>query len=147
MGKQVAWEYIQQFSRPIPAVTFNQQELRADYPNGGQVRIYGADNPDSLRGLYFDGIVLDEYRLMPPRTFGEVLRPALSDRQGWAVFLGTPAGKNQFYDVVQQAKLDATWGYAKYRASQTGIISAAELDAARKDMTADEYAARVPNVL
>ena len=63
---------------------------------------------------------------MPPRTFGEVLRPALSDRQGWAVFLGTPAGKNQFYDVVQQAKLDATWGYAKYRASQTGIISAAD---------------------
>lgn len=139
-GKAVAFDYIQYYSRPIPGVTFNQSELRADYPNGGQVRIYGADSPDSLRGLYFDGVVLDEFGLMPPRTFSEVIRPALSDRQGWALFLGTPAGKNQFYDVVQQAKADPAWFFAEFRASQTGIISPEELAAARKDMTSDEYA-------
>jgi len=139
-GKAVAFDYIQFYSRPVPGVAFNQSELRADYPNGGQVRIYGADSPDSLRGLYFDGVVLDEFGLMPPRTFSEVIRPALSDRQGWALFLGTPAGKNQFYDVVQQAKTDPSWFFAEFKASDTQIIDAAELAAARKDMTADEYA-------
>ncbi len=139
-GKAVAFDYIQFYSRPVPGVAFNQSELRADYPNGGQVRIYGADSPDSLRGLYFDGVVLDEFGLMPPRTFSEVIRPALSDRQGWALFLGTPAGKNQFYEVVQQSKTDPAWFFAEFKASQTGIIAPEELAAARKDMTADEYA-------
>ena len=139
-GKAVAFDYIQHYSRVVPGVVFNQSELRADYPNGGQVRIYGADSPDSLRGLYFDGVVLDEFGLMPPRTFSEVIRPALSDRQGWALFLGTPAGKNQFYDISRQAQTDPSWFFAEFKASQTGIINADELLAARKDMTADEYA-------
>ena len=139
-GKSVAMDYLLHYSAPIPHCKPSVSELSVTYPNGGQVRIYGADNPDSLRGLYFDGIVLDEYGLMPPRIFSEVLRPALSDRQGWALFLGTPAGKNQFYEVVQQAKTDPSWFFAEYKASQTGIIPAEELGAARKDMPADEYA-------
>lgn len=139
-GKSVAFDYIQHYSRAIPGVTFNQSELRADYPNGGQVRIFGADSPDSLRGLYLDGVVLDEYGLMSPRIFSEILRPALSDRKGWAFFIGTPAGKNQFYDQVAHAKANDGWFFAEFKASQTGYIDASELDAARKDMTADEYA-------
>ncbi len=139
-GKAVAFDYIQHYSRPIPGVSFNQSELRADYPNGGQLRIYGADSPDSLRGIYLDGVVLDEYGLMSPRVFTEVIRPALSDREGWAFFIGTPAGKNQFYDVVQHAKAQPDWFFAEYKASETKIIPEAELIAARKDMTADEYA-------
>jgi hypothetical protein len=128
------------YSAGIPGVERNVSELRVDYPTGGQVRIYGADNPDSLRGLYFDGVVFDEFGLMPPGVFSEVVRPALSDRLGWAVFLGTPAGKNQFYEVAQQAKSNPEWFYAEYKASDTGIIPESELAAARKDMTADEYA-------
>ncbi len=140
MGKSIIWDYLRYFASPIPMVDIRISELSVTYPNESQVRIYGADNPDSLRGLYFDGIVLDEYGLMHPRIFSEVIRPALSDRQGWALFLGTPAGKNQFYEVVQQAKADPSWFFAEYKASQTGVISQIELDAARKDMTADEYA-------
>src|SRR6185436_3561935 len=139
-GKAIAFDYIQHYSRPIPGVTFNQSELRADYPNGGQLRIYGADSPDSLRGIYLDGCVLDEFGLMPPRIFSEVVRPALSDRGGWAFFIGTPAGKNQFYDIVQHAKAQPDWFFAEYKASETGIIEPSELASARKDMTADEYA-------
>jgi phage terminase large subunit len=139
-GKSVAFDYIQHFSRAIPGVQFNQSELRADYPNGGQLRIYGADSPDSLRGIYLDGIVLDEYGLMSPKVFSEVIRPALSDRLGWAFFIGTPNGKNQFYDIVQHAKAQPDWYFADYKASQTHILDQAELAAARKDMTADEYA-------
>lgn len=140
-GKSIAWDYLTHYCAPIEEGSkVSISELSVTLPNGGQVRIYGADNPDSLRGLYFDGVVLDEYGLMPPRIFSEVLRPALSDRQGWALFLGTPAGKNQFYDVIRQAKADPGWHYAEYKASQTGYVPADELAAARKDMTADEYA-------
>lgn len=139
-GKSIAWDYLVHYSSPIPGVQPRVSELALNYPNGGQVRIFGADNPDSLRGLYFDGLVFDEYGLMPPNIFTEVLRPTLSDRGGWALFLGTPAGKNQFHDVIQQARQDPTWFYAMHKASETGLIAADELAAARKDMTADEYA-------
>ncbi len=139
-AKGTSWDYLMAFSAPIPGCKVSISELSVTYPNGGQVRLFGADNPDSLRGFYFDGVVFDEYGLQQPRIFTEVIRPALSDRQGWALFLGTPAGKNQFYEIIQQAKQDAGWFYAEYKASQTGIIDPLELEAARKDMTADEYA-------
>ena len=139
-AKSIAWDYLVHYSSNIPNVTARVSELTITYPNGGQVRLFGADNPDSLRGLYFDGVVFDEYGLQPPRIFTEVVRPALSDRQGWAWFLGTPAGKNQFYDVIQQAQSDPDWFYACHKASETGLIQASELVSAAKDMTADEYA-------
>lgn len=147
-GKQIAWDYIRQFTEPVPGRAVNVSELRVDFPhNDSQIRIYGADNPDSLRGLYLDGVVLDEYGLMPPNIWGEVLRPALADRQGWALFIGTPAGKNQFYDLIYGdnagwpgAKNHPDWHFAEYKASQTGYVEQSELTAARQDMTADEYA-------
>lgn len=143
-GKSIAWDYMKHYAAPIPGVTMHESELRIDYPDTGfgrpQVRIFGADNPDSLRGLYFDGVVLDEYGLMRPTLFSEVIRPALSDREGWAFFIGTPNGKNQFYDIVEKAKSDPHWFCAIYRASETGILSAEELENARQTMTADEYA-------
>ncbi len=139
-GKATAWDYLKYYSRPIPGVVFNESELRVDFPNGGQVRIYGGDSPDSLRGLYLDGVVPDEYGLHQSDLFSTVLRPALSDREGWALFLGTPNGKNQFYDIIQHAASQPDWFYASYPASLTGIIPQKELDAARQVMTPDEYA-------
>ena len=145
-GKAIAWDYLKHYSAPVPGVGTHESELRIDYPvNESQIRIYGADNPDSLRGLYFDGVVLDEYGLMRPNLFREVIRPALSDRQGWALFLGTPNGKNQFYDIIHGtkdfagAKHSPDWFFAEYKASETQVIPAAELAAARAQMTADQY--------
>jgi len=103
-GKAVAWDYMQFYSRPIPGIKANQSELRIDYPNGGQMRIYGSDNPDSLRGIYLDDVAFDEYGLHPAQTYTEVIAPALVDRGGRALFLGTPNGKNQFWDIAQHAK-------------------------------------------
>jgi hypothetical protein len=144
-GKATSFDYFQHYSRPIPDTKVNLSELRVDYPNRGQCRIYGADNPDSLRGLYFDGVVLDEYGLHGPRTFSEVVGPTLVDRGGTALFLGTPNGKNQFYDMAQFAKEQVAagnpeWFYAEYKASQTGLLSKEFLDSQRAMMTADEYA-------
>lgn len=141
MGKQIAWDYLKHYAGPVDGVTFNESELRVDFPlNGAQVRIYGADNPDALRGIYLDGCVLDEYGLMASNLFSEVLRPLLSDRKGWALFVGTPNGKNQFYDVVQTAQREPGWFHAAYRASETHLIDPRELEEARRVMSEDEYA-------
>lgn len=144
-GKSVAWDYFQFYSRPIPGVQVNQSELRVDYPNGGQARIYGADNPDSLRGIYLDDVVFDEYGLHPAKTYTEVIAPALVDRGGRALFMGTPNGKNQFWDIAEHAKArvaakDPEWAYAEYKASVTGLLDEEFLAGARQVMTPDEYA-------
>jgi hypothetical protein len=128
------------YAAVIPGVEINESELRIDFPNGAQVRIYGADNPDSLRGIYLDGAVLDEFGLMGPTVFSEVIRPLLTDRQGWALFIGTPNGKNQFYDIAKQAQREDGWFFAAYKASDTGLIPDAELIDAKRSMTEDEYA-------
>jgi hypothetical protein len=95
----VSWDYLIDAMAPLRALaaSANQNELRVDYHNGGQVRLYGADNPDSLRGIYLDGVVLDEYGDMDLRMWSEVIRPALADRQGWAASIGTPKGRNAFH--------------------------------------------------
>jgi len=110
-------------------------------PGGRRVTLFGADNPDAIRGAYFDGVVLDEYGLQPPNLFPEVVRPLLSDRQGWATFLGTPNGRNEFYRVWQRAQQDETgqWAGVMFKASQTGIITAEELVDARAAMTEEQY--------
>lgn len=138
-AKDVAWAYLRRFTSPIPDVQVNESELRVDLPTGARIRLYGADNYDRLRGTYFDGIILDEYADMDPRAYSEVIRPALSDRQGWAVFIGTPKGRNAFWEVYNRASNDEAWYCAMHKASETGIIAPEELEAARKDMTPDQY--------
>jgi hypothetical protein len=139
-AKDVAWEYVKHYAGQIPHAAVHETELRVDLPGGVRIRLYGADNPDRLRGLYLDGVVLDEYAQMQPRVWAEVLRPALADRQGWAVFIGTPMGRNGFHALYQRALGDPAWHAAMFRASETGIIAAEELEAARRDMSEEQYA-------
>lgn len=144
-GKATSFDYFRHYSAAIPGRTVNQSELRVDFPNGGQTRIYGGDNPDSLRGLYFDGAVLDEYGLHAPKTFSEVVGPTLVDRGGWALLLGTPNGRNQFHDMAERAKREQAdgnpdWFFREYKASDTGLLDAGYLAAAKAAMTPDEYA-------
>jgi phage terminase large subunit len=139
-AKSVSWDYVKRYCSPIPGVRFNEAELRADFPNGGRVRLFGADNADALRGQYFDDVVLDEIGDMDPKAWTEVIRPALSDRQGKATFAGTPRGKNLFYDLRQRAKAKAEgWELWELRASETGLLSPAELEDARASMDASAY--------
>jgi hypothetical protein len=139
-AKNVAWDYIKQFAGKIPNVKFHETELRCDLPNGARISLLGAENPDSLRGIYLDGCVMDEVSDMPENVFPEVIRPALSDRKGWCVFVGTPKGHNAFYDKYEEAASNPDWLAAVYRASETGILDDEELDAARAVMSADQYA-------
>jgi phage terminase large subunit len=140
-AKDVAWSYLKRFTAVIPGVESHESELRVDLPNGGRVRLYGLDNYDRLRGGYFDGIVLDEYGDADPRAWQEVIRPALSDRKGWALFIGTPKGRNHFSEIWDQAQRDSDWFTMMLRASESGLLDPAELIDARKTMTEDQYEA------
>lgn len=134
-AKSVAWDYVKHYCAPIPGAKFNESELRADLPNGGRVRLFGADNYDALRGMYFDGVILDEFGDMDPRAWTEVIRPQLSDRKGWAAFAGTPKGKNEFYKIRNRAKSgEEGWSLWELKASETKVLSGSELTDARNSM-------------
>jgi hypothetical protein len=139
-AKSIAWDYLQRFAQPVMARS-NQSELWVELINGSRIKLFGADNPDALRGLYLDGIVLDEYADMKPRMWGEIIRPLLSDRKGWATFIGTPKGHNAFYEVYENALKDDAWFVKMLRASQTNIIPPEELLDANKSMTDGQYRA------
>jgi hypothetical protein len=87
------------------------------------IRLYGADNPDALRGPYLDGVVLDEFADMKPEVWHEVVRPMLADRRGSATFIGTPKGKNEFFRLYENAKKDPAWFHMMLKASDSGIIA------------------------
>jgi phage terminase large subunit len=140
-AKDVAWVYLKHYTVPIPGAQQNESELRVDLPGGRRIRLYGADNYERLRGLYLDGVVLDEYGDMDPRAWQEVIRPSLADRQGWAIFIGTPKGMNHFAEQWEKAQTDRDWFTLQLRASKTGLLPQAELDSARAEMSEEQYAA------
>jgi len=139
-AKSAAWDYAKRMTIGFPGTQINEAELRIDLWNGARIQLYGADNPDSLRGAYFDGVALDEFGMMDPTTWYQVLRPMLSDRKGWAVFIGTPAGRNTFATLYDQARSEPGWGRMYLPASATGLVDADELAAARRDMSGEAYA-------
>lgn len=138
-AKSVAFDYLMRYSAPFRK-SHNVAELQVELFNGNRVKLYGGDNPDALRGLYHDGVGIDEPAQMKPRLWPEVIRPALSDRQGWAVFTGTPAGKNEFYDIWDKAQSNKLWYKMMLKASESGILSQEELDEMRDELEEDEYA-------
>lgn len=139
-AKDVAWEYLKRYATPLFSFggSPNESELRIDLPNGGRVRLYGAENFDRLRGIYLDGVVLDEYATMDPRIW-EVVRPALSDRDGWCIWIGTPKGHNAFHDVWRRANDEDGWFALKLRASETKLLSDSEIYQVKKDLTAEQF--------
>ena len=139
-AKAVAWDYLKQFAGGIPGIKFHETELRCDLPNGGRISLLGAENPDSLRGIYLDGCFMDEVADMPEKVFPEVIRPALSDREGFCYFVGTPKGQNAFFEMYEQATNNDDWYTAVHKASDTAILNATELRSAKEAMTNDQYA-------
>lgn len=136
--KRIAWDYLLQYTRPLGAIA-NVAELRVDFM-GRRISLYGADNPDSLRGIYLDGVVLDEIGDMNPYIFSDVVRPALADRLGYAMFIGTPKGNNHFKDLRDRAdKSSDGWKLLEFKASETKLLDAGELSSAKNEMGEDKY--------
>jgi phage terminase large subunit len=141
---QTAWQYLQEAVRAIPGhkvdLTLKLVKIPSAHGTMATIRLFGADNPNSLRGLYFDGVVLDEVADMKKMVWTEVLQPALMDRLGWAVFIGTPKGKNFFYDLYEQAKKDPeTWFSQILKASDSGLLRQEDLEAYRADVDEETY--------
>jgi phage terminase large subunit len=137
-AKSVAWRYLERFSEPFMTKA-NQSELWVELVNGARIRLFGADNPDALRGNFLDGVVMDEMADMKPSVWGEIIRPLLSDRIGWATFIGTPKGHNSFYDIFNEAQKNPNWYVKTLRADQTNLLPQAELDDARASMSDNQY--------
>ena len=141
MAKRTAWDYLKEYTCVLPNVQYHETELRADLPNGARIQLLGCERPDSLRGLYIDGVILDEVAQMPPRLWTEIIRPALSDREGWMVAIGTPQGHNAFFDLYDYANHQEGWYAETFKSSETGIISDLELNEAKHLMPEEVYEA------
>jgi phage terminase large subunit len=140
-AKRIAWAYLKDYAEPYLAKPPSESELKVTLHGDRTIYCLGADNPDSLRGMYLDGGVGDEYALFRPSTFSTIIRPALSDRNGWWVFASTPRGKNLFYAEYKKAIRNPKEYYnLTLRASESGLIHHLELEALRKDMDPEEYA-------
>lgn len=148
-AKKVAWEYFKDALRDIPGFKANESELRIDIrrswraePDTAKIYLLGAENYATLRGMYLDGIVLDEYGDMNPLIWSEVVRPALSDRKGWAIIMGTPKGNNDLkakWDLAGELGPAKGWYRYRLKASESGILAEDELEAARLEMGDDKY--------
>jgi hypothetical protein len=163
-AKRAAWDYVKRFAAAVEPARFDpkllaaeaeaetigraerrktaaarEHELRVDFANGARIALFGADDPDSLRGIYLDGVVFDEFGQMPRGVWSEVVRPMLTDRKGFALFIGTPKGRNAFFDLYRGVEGRTDWRGFLHKASETGIVSPDELEAARRDMSAEEY--------
>src|SRR5271166_2467491 len=138
-AKSVAWDMFRFYASRLPGKKINEAELRIDFGGDRRIQLFGTDNPDAMRGLYFDYVVLDEFATMNPRAWPEIIRPALADREGKALIKGTPQGQNAFFEMYNERLTDPKWFVRVYRASETGILSKDELEDARKAMSQEQY--------
>lgn len=154
-AKMIAWEYLIDYTSEIPGVKVNKSELTVEIyregirdasgrgwkkkPDKIKFMLLGSDNPDSIRGIYLDGAILDEYAQCDPIIWGEIVRPALADRRGWAIFIGTPKGQNHFYTrLVKAQEQPESWYTAIFKASETGVLPEDELEDMKADMDEQE---------
>lgn len=139
-AKDVAWDYCKQLASQFPDTKINEGELRIDFSNGARIRLYGAENPDSLRGLNLCDAVFDEVAQMPFSMWSEIVLPMLLATHGKALFMGTPKGKNALWRVWDNAaKYPEEWERLMYKASETGILSPEDLAIARRETSENEY--------
>jgi hypothetical protein len=143
-AKSVAWNYLKELSKDFWAKPPNEAELtvflKTTHGTVGRIICGGTDNLDALRGNYYDGIVLDEVGDMSPSAYYSVLRPALADRKGWAIFAGTPKGYNMFWNLREEARLNPkTHMLVEVKGSESGILDDDELRDAKAQMTEDAY--------
>jgi phage terminase large subunit len=138
-AKGIAWDYLKYYSQGLTS-KISESELYVEFKhNGARISVYGADNPDSFRGLYFDGVVFDEYGQMNPIIYTQIILPTIADRKGWIVFIGTPEGKNHFYSQYMSGlAAPQRWYTYLLRASESGILSQEELATQKLEMQDDD---------
>lgn len=142
-SKDIAWLYLKHYSAPLTQLggRTNEAELSVTLPhNNAVIKLYGAENAERMRGIYLDGITVDEGQGIVKSVLTQIIMPALADRKGWLDVSGTPRGwQNLLGELYLMARNDPEWFTQVLRASETGIIDAEELANQRKLMPANEY--------
>ena len=143
-AKAIAWARLKQKVEPLQRrglVEINEGDLAVVFAhNGVTVRIFGGDNPDAMRGVRLDGCVIDEVAQIKPEVWNDIIQPALSDRKGWALFIGTPQGINLFSELYYRAEALPDWHCARYTVFDTNAIDAEEVERLRRDMNETSFA-------
>lgn len=142
--KMIAWEYLKYYTKVFPKTKVNESELWVEFL-GRRVQLFGADNPDAMRGAYFDGVILDEYAQIKQDVWDEIIFPAITDRDGWVVFSGTPKGQNHFYELYQRAVREfdsdpaGDWWAGSYPITETGIFTREQIELIRSTMSENKF--------
>lgn len=146
--KDLIWGYAKHYTAPLPDVKVNEGDLQMTLPNGATINLYGGSAAyERMRGLYFDGIVLDEFAMLNPSVFSTVVRPCLADYRGWAIVSGTSNGDDHFHDLKKRAEKEiekhggnAAWDIFIIPVNETNALHPDEVVEMTKDMTPEEYA-------
>ena len=135
-ARDVMWSVLMEVGRPV-IKTAHINNLQLTLINGATISLKGSDRPDTMRGVSLKFVVLDEYAGMKPTVWEEVLRPALADQKGSAVFIGTPTGRNHFWDLFQYATVskDPDWKSWHLTSFDNPILDPKEIEAAKKSMS------------
>ena len=143
-AKQIAWRMLFDLYRHNEPKLFykrpNESELKMVLHNGSYLELKGADNEDSLRGVGLDGVILDEYSMMKPNVWEEIIEPTLLDKQGWAIFIGTPKGYDHFYELYEKANKTPGWKNFHFTSYDNPYIKKQEIDKKRASVQEDYFA-------
>ena len=143
-AKNIVWRDPNMLRRYLPEALVkrkNETELYVEFKNGSILSIHGSDNPDSLRGVDFKGVVIDEWAFVDHLVWEQIIRPIIAqDKKRWAVFIFTPRGRNHAYRQWVATKDNPEWGHYQLDAPTSGIIDLEELEKIRKEVPANTYA-------
>jgi hypothetical protein len=143
-AENVVWGKIKNMIKPLEmtgAVEIRQGDLEIIFKhNGAKIRLFGANNPDEIRGMGLDGVVIDEVAQIDPEVWDEIVQPTLSDRLGWANFIGTPKGINLFSELFFLAQEEAGWHAARYTVYDTDSLDEDEVARLKKTMSDNAFA-------
>lgn len=131
-ARDVTWMYLTNFCSQIPRTEINKAELTITFHNKATIRLYSGENYERMRGIYFDGVVIDEMADIDPQAWEAVILPCLTDYDGWATFIGTPKGRNKFWEIYRDSVDDPEWFSLLLRASESGILTEEQLAVVKK---------------
>ena len=135
-ARDIMWQTLLELAHPV-VTSSHINNLQIKLVNGATISLKGADRPETMRGVSLKFLVMDEYADMKPEVFEQILRPALADQKGAALFIGTPMGRNHFYDLYKYAELEddesyASWHFTSY---DNELLDPDEIDLAKKSMS------------
>lgn len=139
--KDLVWGYFKYYAGAIPGTDFREGDLEVQLPNTATIRLYGgAAAYERMRGVYFDGIVLDEFPLLNPSVFSSVVRPCLADYRGFGIVSGTSNGDDHFHALLKRNQGNPRWDFHIIPVTETDCLDPAEVEEMTADMSPEEYA-------